>query len=533
MSLSPVARAALHATQKRLQVQMRLGEEYGRLREEASRIRQHAVDRLPDLLQTFRRRLRKAGVPLIYAQTPGDVQDVLRAIVERHAIRRLVKSKSMVSEEAGVRPFLEGLGLDVWESDFGEFLVQLRGEVPGHLVAPAIHLTRYDAAETLSRFFGEHLPPEPEALMERTRTFFQKVFADADAGMVGANFLLAEEGGLVAVENEGNLLRTLYTPRVRIVLTTPEKLLPDRDALPPLLRLLALHATGQYFPNYVHLHPLGHDGVPTYVILLDHGRSRIWRSEFRAILRCIRCGACSSVCPVFRAGGGNRIYRSPYGGAMGKVLNPLLWGRSHADLPDRSLLCGFCDASCPVRIPLTSMIRALRTAHPELAMLWQMFPRGKGWRTLSSRIYRIRTAPPPGNSPGDGDGEARDQPAPKAPYPSSWEARWLQLLTEQATEIREDSPPPDARFVAAVGEAGVLVASPHVLNTDRDVLRVQGPHPFYPTLKSFLEAWDGQEPRVLFGGPSRTADIEKVLVLGAHGPRKVTFWLTSSSESPP
>ncbi len=532
MSLSPVARAALHATEKRLRVQRQLGEEYTRLREEAARVREHAVDQLPALLKTFRESLEDAGVPLVVASTPEDAREALRGILVRHGVRRLVKSKSMVSEEIQIRPFLTELGVEVLESDFGEFLVQLRGDVPGHLVAPAIHLTRYDAAQTLSRFFGEDLPPVPEVLMDRTRHFFQEVFSTSDAGMVGANFLLAAEGALVAVENEGNLLRTLYTPPVRIVLTTPEKLLPDRTALPALLRLLALHATGQYFPNYVHLHPLGRDGVPTYVILLDHGRSRIWNSSFRPILRCIRCGACSSVCPVFRAGGGNRLYRSPYGGAMGKVLNPLLWGHSHRDLPDHSLLCGFCDAACPVKIPLTEMIRALRTPHSWLAYLWWAFPPGNFSRAIASRIYRQRTHPPEGDVQLSGH-RIQQETGPVEPYPASWWDRWMRLLQEQSVEIHQGSPASRTlKQVAGIGEAGVMVASPSWINTTDDTISIWGPSPFYPTLRSFLDAWDGSTPRVLFGGPSRTADIEKILVLGAHGPRKVRLWITGEGEIP-
>jgi ferredoxin len=272
--------------------------------------------------------------------------------------------------------------------------------------------------------------------------------------------------------------------------------------------------------------------VPTYVILLDHGRSRIWNSPFRPILRCIRCGACSSVCPVFRVGGGNRLYRSPYGGAMGKVLNPLLWGYTHRDLPNRSLLCGFCDAACPVSIPLTDMIRRLRTPHPWLAYLWWAFPPGNLSRALASRVYRMRTQPPKGAVRPSGDTNRSDRALAES-YPSSWWERWLRLLEEQSVDVLQGGPAPrSVKRVAGIGEAGVMVAPPSWINTSEDAVSVQGPSPFYPTLQAFLEAWDGTTPRVLFGGPSRTADIEKILVLGAHGPRKVRLWVTGTSEVP-
>src|SRR5262249_45486005 len=284
--------------------------------------------------------------------------------------KRAVKSKSMTSEEVHLNPALEASGVEVTETDFGEYIIQLAGERPSHLVAPAVHHTRESVARVLSNHLGQQLPDDPKTLALTGRRVLREKFFAADLGITGGNFAVAETGTIVLITNEGNGRLTTACPRVHVALVGMEKVIPRFADLPVFLKLLARAATGQTLSIYTTMitgpRQKGEIDGPEefHLVLLDNGRSKVLATPFRESLQCIRCGACLNACPVYRRIGGH-AYGGVYSGPIGSILTPLY--DSLADnphLPHASSLCGACQAACPVRINIPHQPTGLRRRPP-------------------------------------------------------------------------------------------------------------------------------------------------------------------------
>jgi L-lactate dehydrogenase complex protein LldF len=344
--------------------------EFDALRRIGRDIKDHALDHLDLYLEAFERNADRAGTHVHWAATADEACNTVLEICREAGARLVTKSKSMVSEEIGLGARLEAAALEVVETDLGEYIVQIRGERPSHLIAPAIHLGPDDIAADFRRRH-RHLPQDrdlssPETLVAEARGVLREKFLKADVGITGANFLVAATGSAIIVTNEGNADLTLSLPKVHIVLATIEKVVPTLNDAWTLLRLLARSGTGQELTAYTTLvtgprRAQDRDGAAAcHVVLLDNGRSEILGTNMREVLRCIRCGSCMNHCPVYRAVGGH-AYESVYAGPIGAVLTPALAGAAETrELAEASTFCGRCEAVCPVEIPLVTLLRRWR-----------------------------------------------------------------------------------------------------------------------------------------------------------------------------
>jgi L-lactate dehydrogenase complex protein LldF len=338
------------------------------LRRLAGEIKQHAIENLDTLLTRAEERLQAGGAQVHWAVDAEAACRQVLAIMQRRGATRIVKAKTMVSEEIELAHFLEGHGIECLETDLGEFIVQIDHDHPSHIVRPIIHKNRREIATSFEKNGLGAYNDEPEVITRRARVFMRKKYLAADVGMTGANFVVAESGRLVVVTNEGNSRFSLAAPKCHIALVGIEKIVPrDRD-LGVLLNLLARSATAQQLSVYTEFirgprAPGQPDGPEEmHVIFVDNGRTEVLAGECREILRCIRCGACMNVCPVYRQASGH-AYRAVYPGPVGAVLSPLLAGERFlelADLPKASSLCGACNEVCPVNIPIPDLLLRLR-----------------------------------------------------------------------------------------------------------------------------------------------------------------------------
>ena len=361
--------SAKAGTEKRRRL---LGNDYpdpDALRRLAARIKQHTLDHLDTYLEQSVAALQRNGVQVHFAPTAEDARRTVRDILRAAGARSVMKSKSMAAEEIHLNDFLAADGLEVLETDLGEFIVQLDGDVPSHIVKPILHKNRREIAETLLKNgIAADYNDDPETITRRARRHMRGKFMAADAGITGGNFLVAESGRLVLITNEGNSRFGMAPNRLHIALVGIEKLLPrDRD-LAVFLNLLGRSATAQQLTVYTEFitgpKPASQPSGPVamHVVLMDNGRSDVLASNCREILRCIRCGSCQNVCPVYRQASGH-AYRATYGGPVGAVLSPLLAGDRFlelADLPKASSLCGACREVCPVDIPIPDLLLRLR-----------------------------------------------------------------------------------------------------------------------------------------------------------------------------
>nr|VFK23487.1 MAG: L-lactate dehydrogenase complex protein LldF [Candidatus Kentron sp. MB]VFK27892.1 MAG: L-lactate dehydrogenase complex protein LldF [Candidatus Kentron sp. MB]VFK74453.1 MAG: L-lactate dehydrogenase complex protein LldF [Candidatus Kentron sp. MB] len=353
--------------------------EFEALREAAHAIKEHTLSHLDFYLTRFESQVEASGGQVHWARTAEEACESIADICARARGKRIIKGKSMIGEEIGINEALMAAGLEVTETDLGEYIIQLAGETPSHIIAPAVHKTRDEVARLFAEHHAKHgfvgERTEVPALVAEARTVLRSVFLTADVGITGANFLVAETGSSVLVTNEGNGDLSAALPRVHIVLASIEKVLPTLEDATAFLRLLGRSATGQVMSGYTTFFTGprrrdDRDGPREYhVVLVDNGRAELLASPYREILYCIRCGACLNHCPVYSAVGGH-AYGWVYPGPMGAVLTPLLRGRQANawDLPHACTLNGRCEDVCPVKIPLPMLLRQLRAdayAHKE------------------------------------------------------------------------------------------------------------------------------------------------------------------------
>nr|WP_284701667.1 lactate utilization protein B [Rhodoplanes tepidamans] len=344
--------------------------EFEALRDSARDIKAHTLAHLDLYLEAWEARVTEQGGQVHYAPTAADANRIVLDICRAAGARTVSKGKSMVGEEIGINEHLEQHGIVPVETDLGEYIIQIRGEMPSHIIMPAVHLNRHQVAADFRRVHAD-LPKDRDldsaaALLNEARATLRRTFLSADVGITGANFLVAETGSSVIVTNEGNGDLTCTLPRVHIVLASIEKLVPTLEDMAQLVRVLARSATAQEMSVYTTIttgprRAADPDGPHEYhVVIVDNGRSAMLAGEFRDMLRCIRCGACLNHCPVYHAVGGH-AYGFVYPGPMGAVLTPSLIGVDRAGaLPEASTFCGRCEEVCPVRIPLPRLMRFWR-----------------------------------------------------------------------------------------------------------------------------------------------------------------------------
>ena len=341
--------------------------EYQELRDRANALKKQTIDHLDHYLEQFEERVNAHGGKVIYCKDGGDVADfVLGLARERHA-RIIVKSKSMTTEEIDLNEKLEEHHLESVETDLGEYIIQLKHERPYHIVAPAMHMSRYDVADVFTKKLGIEREEVIEKQTMIARRVLREKFLQADIGISGANFLIADSGAVVLVENEGNARLTTSAPRIHVAVAGIEKMIPRAQDLAVFLKLLGRSATGQNLTVYTSMlsGPRRNgelDGPDEfYVVLLDNGRTKLLADrEKRQSLYCIRCGACLNHCPVYRKIGGHS-FPWVYSGPIGAIITPQFLGAGHEPgLPFASSLCGACAEVCPVKIDIPKILLDLR-----------------------------------------------------------------------------------------------------------------------------------------------------------------------------
>ena len=595
-------------------------------RRQAQGVKAEVLSRLDEFLGRLQEQVQGWGGQVFWAHDAREARDLILQVARKHGVKAVVKSKSMTTEEIGLNPHLTAAGLRVRETDLGEFIVQLAGQAPAHLTAPALHLDRHQIAAIFREHLGASVPVEPEALTRQAREYLRPSFYEAQMGITGVNFAAAAEGALVMVENESNLRLTANVPPVHLALMGLEKIIPALGDLEVFLRLLPASATGQRLTALVHIirglkpHPQGRQAF--YLVILDNGRRRLWaEAELQDALHCLRCGACLNACPVFQQGAAH-LYGRVYPGAIGILLAPYL--APVGDIADLCTQCGACQEICPAAIPLTAKILQLRRRSPKfrrvrtlsrLAGLWL------GWPRLyrgSEGLLRLLPQKPPltmALAPksfyqmrcGRG-GQESAQPRPSAPASSPQRAsRGEQggegpsaltapgLLPSLSTRLREAGsslqkirgPAALARYLAGQasgtlwlqehpwlrqaapelekigvktafggqvwapeGDTAVIVALGAISETGSVILpggaspatwlpfRVRRQIVLVPpdydhlTLPQALEMAAREETGLTtwLTGPSRTADIEKVLVLGAQGAEQLDVIIYRAEE---
>jgi L-lactate dehydrogenase complex protein LldF len=378
--------------------------EFDALRDSARDIKNHTLAHLDLYLERYVARLEAAGGHAHFARTAEEACAAVLAICKRVGARTVTKGKSMIAEEIGLNAALERAAIAPIETDLGEYIIQLRNEPPSHIIAPAVHVNATQVEADFRRVHT-HLDPkrdltEPVSLLAEARGVLREKFLKADVGITGANFLVAETGTSVIVTNEGNGDLTQILPKVHVVVTSIEKLIPTLEDLAQVLRVLARSATGQEMSVYTTLstgprRPEDPDGPEEYhVVILDNGRTAMLGTQFQDMLRCIRCGACMNHCPVYHAVGGH-AYGWVYPGPMGAVLTPSLIGvEKGGQLPNASTFCGRCESVCPMRIPLPRMMRHWREREFERRLNPATQRYGLAfwaWFARRPRLYRLAT----------------------------------------------------------------------------------------------------------------------------------------------
>lgn len=416
--------------------------DYQELRTQAHRIKQHTMENLDHYLELLARRVEERGGHVVWCRDAGEVQSFIGDLARERGVRLAVKSKSMTSEEVNLNEALERYGVEAVETDLGEFIIQLAGERPYHIVAPAMHKTRQQVADLFEAKLGVGREEEIPRQTMIARTVLRKKFLEAGMGISGANFLIADSGAAVIVENEGNARLTTSSPRIHVAVAGIEKVIPRAADLAVFLQLLGRSATGQTLTSYTSFlsgpRRAGEMDGPEefYVVLLDNGRTRILADrDKRQTLYCIRCGACLNICPVYRRIGGYS-YPGTYSGPIGAILTPQALGLAHEpELPFASSLCGACAEVCPVKIDIPKILLELRSEvkktearerrwNPEKLgfLLW-------AWVMRHPRLFELAGM------------------AAQALLPSGGDGRWIRSLPGplRAWTAARDFPPPPAK----------------------------------------------------------------------------------------
>lgn len=337
------------------------------LRERARQVKERALANLPLLLETLEERVRALGGVVHWARNAREARRIVCELAQRAGVRTAVKGKSMVTEEIGLNQALQAQGVEVWETDLGEFIIQLAGEPPSHIIGPAVHKSKEQISELFAEKLGVEKAQAPEELTRIARETLREKFLRADMGITGANAAVAETGSILLLENEGNIRMSVTVPRVLVTIMGIEKVIGTLDDMAVILAVLPRSATGQKLSAYttVITGPRRDgevDGPEEFhLIILDNGRSRILADpDRRQTLFCLRCGSCLNVCPVYRKVGGH-TYGWVYSGPIGAVLTPqLLPSRLGRYLPFASTLCGACAEVCPVKIELPKLLLIMR-----------------------------------------------------------------------------------------------------------------------------------------------------------------------------
>ena len=336
-------------------------------REAGRAIRQRSLDNLDAYIEMFEANATARGATVLFAQTPEEVNRLVLDIASRHGVRKIIKSKSMVSEESGLDHAIEGAGMTVVETDLGEYILQINDyEAPSHIIGPALHKSRDEVAALFEKKHGTPRKDVIEDLCLEARGVLRDHYLTADMGISGGNFFVAETGSVVVVTNECNATLATTLPKVHVAISGIEKIVPTLADVATLMRLLPRSATGQSISNYLDIctgvkgEGEFHGAEHMYFILVDSGRTSVLASDVREALRCIRCGACMNHCPVYQNIGGH-AYGWVYPGPIGAILTPMYVGLENApDLPHASTLCNQCGVVCPVKIPLPELQRKLR-----------------------------------------------------------------------------------------------------------------------------------------------------------------------------
>jgi len=361
---------ALWFVRKKRDAAVKRVDDWERLRETASQIKDHVLSKLDYYLETFEANARKNGIHVHWAKDAQEHNDIVLDVLRKHRVQRIVKSKSMLTEECGLNPYLERHGMEIVDTDLGERIVQFAQQPPSHIVLPAIHLKK----EEIGTLFHEKLgtkagSSDPKYLTEAARQHLRAKFLAADAALTGVNFAIAETGGFVVCTNEGNADMGVHLAPVHVASMGLEKLVPNTAHLSVFLRLLARSATGQYLTTYTsHFYRPG-EGCEIHLVIVDNGRSEhLGRPEFRNALKCIRCGACINTCPVYRRSGGHSYgYILP--GPIGSIVSPGKDLKEHRFLPFASSLCGSCSDVCPVKIDIHAQLYRWRQVVVDAGLL--------------------------------------------------------------------------------------------------------------------------------------------------------------------
>jgi L-lactate dehydrogenase complex protein LldF len=397
--------------------------DYQELRTQANTVKRHTLDNLDYYLELFERNVQARGGKVVFCKDATDVADFVLTLAREKSARLIVKSKSMTTEELDLNERLEHHQLEAVETDLGEYIIQLAHQRPYHIVAPALHMTRYDVAEVFTKQLGvpEETVIEKQTMIARAR--LREKFLAADIGISGANFLVAESGAIVLVENEGNARLTTSAPRIHIAVAGIEKMIPRAQDLATFLKLLGRSGTGQPLTVYTSMlsgpRREGEIDGPEefYVLLLDNGRTKLLADrEKRQSLYCIRCGACLNTCPVYRKIGGH-AFPWVYSGPIGAIITPQFMGVQHEPgLPFASSLCGACEEVCPVKIEIPKILLALRSEVKKMETRenqnrWEKLAfRAWAWLMRHPRLYELAGRIAAGMAPSENGGWVRSVP---------------------------------------------------------------------------------------------------------------------------
>lgn len=402
------------------------------LRQIGSDIRLHTIGNMDKYLLQLEEKVKQAGGHVHWAETAKDANRIVLEIAKEHNVKTVVKSKSMATEEIGLNHFLEQNGVEAIETDLGEYIIQLAGTGPSHIIVPAVHMKKEEVAELFSEKLNIKAPPDPIELARIARETLREKFLNAEMGISGGNFLIAETGTLVMVTNEGNGRMCTTMPDVHVAVVGIDKVIPDWESLTVFLKLLARSATGQKLSTYTQFitGPRDEEGEfgpkEFHLVLLDNGRANTLKDPIgREVFKCIRCGACANVCPVYKNVGGF-AYGSFISGPIGAILSPQMLGTQVArELPYASTLCGACADVCPVKIPIPTILRHLRRrvaqgdefAKPTLSTPIRVTANLASFALAQNWLYRLGTRLLPTFM----SIFQRDSWIPNAPYPLS---RW-------------------------------------------------------------------------------------------------------------